>query len=985
MHQPELSDRHLATQLDRAPNAFVTLSGAGSIFAWNDAASHLFGVTAEAAVGADATSILPPEVAGELRDLMALALSGEAFTGQPVPLPSAGRPKWVELSIAPVRDNQQNLLHLSVTIRDVTERRHAAERREALSRLTDIFRSSDDADEVEFTATRILGEALGVHRIAYATINPDTETLRIDRDWNAPGIVALPGSLRLRDYGSFVDSLKRGEVVKIADVRNDPRTAEAADSLQTRGARALLAVPIIEHGRLVALLYAKHETVREWLPDEIALIGEVAERARIAAERIRGVAALRENESRLRFLDALGKEAAKSTNADAILATTTRMLGQHLDVAICAYADMDADQDGFTIRGGWSAPGSPSIVGHYSLADFGKLAVKNLGAGLPLIVNDNLAELAPEEAATFQNIGIAATICMPLVKEGRLIALMAIHGKVPRRWRANELALLTEVTERSWAHIERVSAEAELKASEKQFRTFAQAMPNHVWTAPSNGKLDWFNAQVYEYSGMKPGELDGDGWGAMIHPEDRAESFRRWHQAAATGRDYENEFRLRRHDGAWRWHLSRAVTLRDDDGTIVRWIGTNTDVDDQKNAETLLEQRLEQRTAALAQTEAQLRQAVKMEAVGQLTGGIAHDFNNLLGAISGSLELLERRLSEGRTLNLNRYISAAQEGARRAATLTQRLLAFSRRQTLDPRPTDANRLIDGMAELIQRSVGPTVEVEVIGGAGLWITKVDPSQLESSLLNLCINARDAMAPNGGRLTVETANRWLDETAAKERELPPGQYISLCVSDTGTGMGPDVIARAFDPFYTTKPLGEGTGLGLSMVYGFVRQSGGQVRIYSELGNGTTMCLYLPRYIGSADAADQCLVEQIDPGHGETVLVIEDEASIRMLIVEVLQESGYRVIEAADGQAGLQVLQTDARIDLLVTDVGLPGGINGRQVADAARVHRPDLKVLFITGFAENAAIGNGLLGPGMEVITKPFVMTTFANKARDLIDR
>ena len=387
----------------------------------------------------------------------------------------------------------------------------------------------------------------------------------------------------------------------------------------------------------------------------------------------------------------------------------------------------------------------------------------------------------------------------------------------------------------------------------------------------------------------------------------------------------------------------------------------------------------------LAAAQDALRQSQKMEAVGQLTGGIAHDFNNLLAGISGSLELLAKRLSEGRLNGTERYIDAAQGSAQRAAALTQRLLAFSRRQTLDPKPTDVNRLINGMEDLIRRSVGPDVEVEVVGAGGLWATRIDQSQLENALLNLCINARDAMAPAGGRLTIETSNKWLDDRASKVRDLPPGQYVSLCVTDTGAGMPPEVQAQAFDPFFTTKPLGQGTGLGLSMIHGFVRQSGGQVRIYSEIGKGTTMCLYLPRHQGDVDGDEDVGATPVaEGGHGETVLVIDDEETVRMLVAEVLGDAGYTVIEAPDGPSGLELLRSNRRIDLLVSDVGLPGGMNGRQVADAARVSRPDLKVLFITGYAENAAVGNGLLAPGMEVLTKPFVMGDLAAKVHDMIE-
>jgi PAS domain S-box-containing protein len=378
-----------------------------------------------------------------------------------------------------------------------------------------------------------------------------------------------------------------------------------------------------------------------------------------------------------------------------------------------------------------------------------------------------------------------------------------------------------------------------------------------------------------------------------------------------------------------------------------------------------------------------LRQSQKMEAVGQLTGGLAHDFNNLLTGIMGNLELLQLRLARGRTDDLERFISAAQGAGRRAASLTQRLLAFSRRQTLDPRPTDVQRLIDGMKDLLIRTVGPTTSIKVVDTPDLWPTMIDGAQLESALLNLSINARDAM-PTGGKITIEAANKRLDPRASLQHDLDPGEYLSICVTDTGTGMEPQVIKRAFEPFFTTKPIGQGTGLGLSMVYGFARQSGGQVRIYSEVGMGTTICIYLPRHRGDAvaEVADHTASEQIK-GSGETVLVVDDEATIRHLIDEVLDEQGYTVIGAADGAAGIKVLQSSARIDLLVTDVGLPNGMNGRQVADAARALRPGLNVLFITGYAENAAVGNGHLEPGMELLTKPFTIEAFSQKVAGIL--
>ena len=468
--------------------------------------------------------------------------------------------------------------------------------------------------------------------------------------------------------------------------------------------------------------------------------------------------------------------------------------------------------------------------------------------------------------------------------------------------------------------------------------------------------------------GWSERELIGGAFMDLVHPDDVAATLAEVGKLSDGLTTLRFENRYRRKDGDYRWLSWTAVPAED----LIHAVGR--DVTAEKEA-----------AEALAKTEEALRQSQKMEAVGQLTGGLAHDFNNLLTGITGSLELMQTRMSQGRMTDLDRYMTAAQGAARRAAALTHRLLAFSRRQTLDPKPTDVNALVGGMEELIRRTVGPSIQIEVVGAAGLWPAMVDPGQLENALLNLCINARDAM-PEGGRIPVETANRWLDDRAARERDLPHGQYLSLCVTDTGSGMTADVIAKAFDPFFTTKPIGQGTGLGLSMIYGFARQSGGQVRIYSEVGQGTTVCLYLPRHHGDAaeaegtpDFAGAPRAEQ-----GETVLIIDDEPTVRMLVTEVLEDLGYIAIEAADGPSGLRVLQSDVRVDLLITDVGLPGGMNGRQVADAARETRPGLKVLFITGYAENAAVGNGYLDAGMQVLTKPFVMETLATRIRDMIE-
>jgi len=376
-------------------------------------------------------------------------------------------------------------------------------------------------------------------------------------------------------------------------------------------------------------------------------------------------------------------------------------------------------------------------------------------------------------------------------------------------------------------------------------------------------------------------------------------------------------------------------------------------------------------------------QAQKMEAIGQLTGGLAHDFNNLLTGISGSLDLLKTRIAQGRVAEADRYIGAAESSAARAATLTHRLLAFSRRLTLDPRPIEPNSLIEGLEDALRRTAGPRIALRTKLPEGIWPILCDARQLESAILNLCLNARDAM-PDGGTLSLQTDNIVLDAAQARARDMQPGAYVTIAVTDTGNGMSPEIASRAFDPFFTTKPIGMGTGLGLSMIYGFTQQSGGQVRIHSAIGQGTTMRLFLPRHSpGESVSPPNPLPGEARALDGETVLVVDDEPTVRMLVVEVLQELGYAAIEAPVGAAGLKILESTARVDLLITDVGLPGGMNGRQMADAARQHRPELKVLFITGYAETAVIGNGSLDPGMEVMTKPFSLDILATRIKAMI--
>ncbi|MEO7068661.1 MAG: PAS domain-containing protein [Rhodanobacter sp.] len=544
----------------------------------------------------------------------------------------------------------------------------------------------------------------------------------------------------------------------------------------------------------------------------------------------------------------------------------------------------------------------------------------------------------------------------------------------------------------------RRSVETALRKSEATFRGLAQAVPNQVWTASADGMLDWVNERTVDFSGIDVDQLHGNGWTRMVHPDDLLSAGQEWAQALDAGTPYQFEFRLRRSDESYRWHLARAIPIRDEDGNIDHWIGTNTDIDDQKhNEEELsrlnesLESRVAARGAELEQANAALRQAQKMEAVGQLTGGIAHDFNNLLTGMISGVDMLRTRLAQGRHDDIDRYIDAVATSAERAATLTHRLLAFSRRQPLKPEVVDVNARVDLLRELFDRTLGPSIELDIAATPELWRTSCDANQLESTLLNLIINARDAMREGGvlgirtsnnardamregGVLGIRTSNMVITEQeAASELGLAAGDYVEICVTDNGAGMTAAIASKVFEPFFTTKPLGEGTGLGLSMSYGFAKQSHGHIRIESEPGSGTRVMLYLPRYSGtdSTAAANATSGEPPVPmsAKARTVLVVEDESVIRELILEVLQDKGWRCLQAADGNGALAQIQLHADIDLLITDVGLPG-INGRILAEQARRVLPKLRVLFVTGYAENSTFDLANSHHEMEMLTKPF---------------
>ncbi|WP_150303363.1 hybrid sensor histidine kinase/response regulator [Pseudomonas saliphila] len=537
-----------------------------------------------------------------------------------------------------------------------------------------------------------------------------------------------------------------------------------------------------------------------------------------------------------------------------------------------------------------------------------------------------------------------------------------------------------EITSRIIAERERDVAETQLRlvnvklAEEVTARTEER---NLMWdTAPDlmlildfKGIFRRVNPAWTQVLGYSADELVDHHINEFVMPEDHAETVAAY-ESAEYGQHPRVINRYRHKDGSLRWISWAAAPA----GKLT--YATGRDITQDKLRETELES-----------TQEQLRQSLKMEAVGQLTGGLAHDFNNLLTAITASLDLISRRIEQNRHDDVGRFISAAKEASSRAASLTHRLLAFSRKQTLAPQSVDPDQLIEGMLELICRTVGPLITVEHVGDPTRWAALVDPSQLENVLLNLCINARDAM-PDGGRILIETHNVVCDSEQAVERDMPPGEYVRLRVSDTGSGMSPEVAARAFDPFFTTKPIGMGTGLGLSMIYGFAKQSGGQAQLTSIMGQGTQVAICLPRHVEKT-RTEQPLAEALAPPVGEvsevseTILIIDDEPTVRILVAVALQELGYITLEAETALAGLVVLQSDQPIGLLLTDVSLPGGMNGRELAEAARVTRPHLPVLFMTGYAAHALFEDANAETAMAVLTKPFPIATLVSNIRELL--
>ncbi|MHC8314748.1 ATP-binding protein [Pseudomonas sp. LB3P31] len=706
-----------------------------------------------------------------------------------------------------------------------------------------------------------------------------------------------------------------------------------------------------------------------------------------------------------KVLAEFGELALVSDDLEHILNEACRLVGEALQTNLAKFMLLEEDGLTFLVRNGigWT----PDVVGKVRVqACAGSPERYSLDTVLPVISVD----IATETRFNYHDFqirnGVKAFVNVLVhgATEQRPFGIFEVDSRCPRQFTDSDIDFLRVYSNLLGAVLKRFntlqvmrSTEEKLRESEKHYRIAAELNPLWPWSADSLGALISIDQRWYEFTGMSSARTLGREWVNAAHVDDRSALAQRWDHSLHTLEPFDLEVRLLKHSGECLWFRVRALCRLDRAGRTEQWYGTLENVDDRVQLEAalrdwndLLEDRIAQRTVQLeaeqherAMTESKLRQSQKMEAVGQLTGGIAHDFNNLLAGIIGSLELMQRRIDAGQYGQLTRYNSVAMTSASRAAALTQRLLAFSRQQSLEPELLEPRTVVAGLEEMIRRSVGPSIVVESSYRASERI-RCDLNQLENALLNLAINARDAM-PKGGTLSLMVDRCTIDQALSLDKNMPQGAYVSISVTDSGTGISPEILSRIFDPFFTTKKIGEGTGLGLSMIYGFTQQSGGQIKVHSSLGVGTSVTMYFPVDHSVAGQGSQTATrpQPIQTAvHNEVILLVDDEKAIRQMVSEFLTEMGYRVIEAVDSVSALKQAEKLDHLDLLLTDIGLPGVMNGINLAAEVRAKYPSLNVLFITGFAGGSRLV--AVDGSTQVLAKPFGLNDLGQRVRSLIN-
>lgn len=957
--QQELT--RLQDYFQQAPGAIALLDGPQHRFTLANPA-YLELVGRDDLIGRRVAEALPEVVEqGFIELLDTVYRSGEPFRalGRPVMLrrrPEAPpEPRVLDFVYQPLRDAGGETTGIFVAVTDITERAEAEEAlRRSEERLQMALNASTGIGTWDWTAET--GRITGDERFA--------RLFGIDAGRVASGGVfeAVLNFIHADDRARVIAEVQRS-------VRNRQPLSTEFRVVRPDGETRWL----LTQGRCI-FDDAGRPTRFPGVSFDITSRKQAEQAAEAAAEELRTA-----TDAQL-FLHSLAERQRALDTPNAIMRLAVSELGRRLGLARVGFYRVAGDQLHFGPC--WTNGDLPPLSGTMPVDAVGPL-VDGYRRGETAVMQDTAARF-PE---TLLSEVSPAAIGVPLLRGGQWVATLYANSAAPRAWSAEEIAFIENVVETSWDSVERADAVLALRESEGKFRAITNSIDHMVWAANADGEVDFYNDRWYEYTGVASGSTDGNAWERVIHPDDQARTWSVWSHCLETGNLYRIEYRMRHRDGTYRWALGRAQPMRDEAGRIVRWFGTCTDIQDIVDAREVLARSREQleaavreRTAQLMAAEAQLRQAQKMEAVGQLTGGIAHDFNNMLAVVIGALDLLERRIQQGRS-DVERYVVAARDGATRAAALTQRLLAFSRQQPLAPAPLDANEMVEGMIELLVRTLGEGVTIETHLARKLWPVLADRNQLENVVLNLAVNGRDAM-PSGGMLEIATANVALSDETAAAHEIPAGDYVEIAVRDTGTGMAPDVAARAFDPFFTTKGLGKGTGLGLSQVFGFVRQSGGHVAIDTQPGQGTTVRVWLPAQPGATPAPATGKAARVLPRArpGETVLVVEDEERVRSFSVEALRELGYAVLFAHDGPEALRILDRGQPVSLLFSDVVMPD-MSGRELARRACALRPGLRVLLTSGYAPDEPAMRDLDVP---ILPKPFDIAALATTIRAALD-